>query len=78
MNLAASGMLETDTIIQYLRMLVHGEALRQFDVLSSVVESMETLNVSYIIKGLALYLPPANSLSKQKRAIRRGMKNCAV
>ena len=40
MNLAATGMLETVTKIQYLRTLVCGEALHQFDLL----EMTETLN----------------------------------
>ena len=37
MNLAASGTLETSAKIQYLRTVVHGEALRQFDSLSADV-----------------------------------------
>ena len=40
---------------------------------------METLNVEYIIKGLALYFPHVNSLSKQKHAMRRGTrKRCGL
>ena len=35
---------------------------------------METLNVDYIIRGLAQYSPLVKFLSKQKRAMRRGMK----
>ena len=38
MNLAESGMLEVDTEFQYLCTLVRGEALRQFELLSSDVE----------------------------------------
>ena len=55
-------------------MLVRGDALRQFDLLSADTEMTETLNVEYIIKGLALYFPPVNSLSKQNRAVCRAMK----
>ena len=33
MTLTETGMLEMDAKIQYLRMLVRGEALRQFDLL---------------------------------------------
>ena len=51
-----------DTKIQYLRTLVHGEVLRQFDLLYADIENTETLNVDYYIKGLALYLPPMNYL----------------
>ena len=72
--LAALGMLEAGSKYQYLCTIVRGEALRQFDSLSADVESAEILNVDYIIRGLAQYFPPVNSLSKQKRAMRRGMK----
>ena len=46
----------------------------QFDLLSADVGGSETLNVDYIIKGLAQYFPPVNLLSKQKRSIRHEMK----
>ena len=48
--------------------------LHQFDSLSADVESTETLDVDYIIMGLAHYITPVDSLSKQKRAMRHGMK----
>ena len=32
------------------------------------------LYMDYLLKGLAWYFPPVNSLSKQKRAMRRCMK----
>ena len=35
MTLAASGTLEMDTNIQYLCTIVHGEVLRQFDLISA-------------------------------------------
>ena len=57
MTLAASGMLDTGTKIQYLCSLVRGEALRQFDLLSADVESTQTSNVEDIMKGLAQYFP---------------------
>ena len=53
MTLAASGTMEADAKYQYLRTLVRGEALHQFDLLSADVEGTQTLNVDYIIKGLA-------------------------
>ena len=64
MNLAASGTLEVGAKTQHPCTLVRGEALHQFDSLSADVESMENLNVDYIIRGLAQYFPPVNSLSK--------------
>ena len=53
-TLAASGMLDIGAKIQYLCTLIHGEPLRQFESLSADVESMDTLNVEFIIEGLAL------------------------
>ena len=79
MTFGASGMLEAGAKIQYLGTLFRGESLRQFDSLSANVQIMQTLNVDDIIKGLAQYFSPVNSLSKQKRAMRRGMKkSCAL
>ena len=73
-NLAASGTLEAGAKYQYFCTLVRGEALRQFDLLYADIEMTQTLTVEDIIRGLAQYLPPVNSLSKQKRAMRRGTK----
>ena len=56
--LAASGMLEVGAKYQYLRTLVRGEVLCQFDLLSSDVESVETLNIDYIIRVLSQYAFP--------------------
>ena len=78
MNPVAIGTLDMGVKIQYLCMLVHGEALSRFDSLSADVESTETLNVEYIINVLELYFFHVNSLSKQKRVMRCGMKKHAV
>ena len=78
MTNAGTGMLEMDVKIQYLSTLVCGEVLRQFDLLSTDMENIETLNVDYGIKGLALYFFPVNLLSNQKRMMFRGMKKSAV
>ena len=78
MTLAASGTPEAGAKYQYLCTLVHGEALHQLDLLSADVEFKGTLNVDYIIRGLAQYFPPVNYLSKKKRAMQRGMKNRAA
>ena len=43
MTCAATRKIETEANIQYLRTLVRGEALRQFDVLSADVNDIETL-----------------------------------
>ena len=51
MTLAATGTLEIDAKIQYLRTLIRGEALCQFDLVSADIENTETLNVDYYIRG---------------------------
>ena len=45
MILAETGTLEMDTKIQYISMLVCGELLRQFDLLATDVEIIESSNV---------------------------------
>ena len=56
MTLAVTEMLETEEKVQYICTLVCGEALRQFDLLSSDVKNTETpLDVDYLLKGLAWY-----------------------
>ena len=76
-TLAVTRTVDIDVKIHYLCTLPHGEAFSQFDLLSTDMENTETLNVDYYIKGLALYFPPLNFLSKQRRAMRRGMKKNA-
>ena len=65
MTLVASGPLESGAKYKHLRTLVCGEALCQFDSLSADVEGTETLNIDYIIRGLAQYFSPVDSLSKK-------------
>ena len=74
MTLTASGTLEAGAKLQYVRTLVRREVLRWFDLLSADVESTETLDVDYIIWGLAQYFYHVNFLSKQKHEMRHGMK----
>ena len=76
MTLEAAGTLETEAKVWYICTLVRGEALRQFDLVSADAKNTETLlYVDYLLKGLAWYFFLLNSLSKQKRAMRRCMKN---
>ena len=58
MILAASGTLEAGVKYKYLHTIVRGEEWHQFDLLSAEVEVIETLNIDYIITGLAKYPPP--------------------
>ena len=74
MTIRATGTLEIDVMIQYLCKIVHGEELRQFDLLSADVANKGSLNLGYYIQGLALHFPTVNSISKQKRVMRRGIK----
>ena len=50
-------MLMRGTQIQYICTLVRGEALHQFDSLSTDIEGMNPLSEKTIVLGLALYFP---------------------
>ena len=69
-NIAEIGTLDMGANIHHLLTLVSEEASHQFDSLSVEMEITETLNVEYIIKGLALYFNQVNYLSKQERTVR--------
>ena len=51
LTIAASGTLEAGVKYTYLRTLVWGEVLRQFDLLSADLEGTENPNIDYIIRG---------------------------
>ena len=72
-TLEASGMLQDAAKIQYLRMLVRGEALRQFGMMYADFESSTPLTLEAIF-GIGYIHFLVNALSKQKRAIRRGIR----
>ena len=61
MMLYASGTLAENANIQYLRTVLFGEALRQFETLCAkfVSTTMENLNIS--ILGLGTYLFPVHA-----------------
>ena len=52
MNIAASGMMGKDVKAKYLRTLVRGEVLLQFDSIYDDVEGTDPLTVENIILGL--------------------------
>ena len=69
------GTIKTESKVQYICMLVRGEALHQFDLLYVDVENKNSsLDVDYLLNGLAWYFLPVNSLSKKKRAMHCCMK----
>ena len=73
-TLVAPGTLDMGAKNQYLLTLILGEALCKFDLLSTDMIGAYALNVEAIILGLSLYFTPVNLRSKQKRAMRRGMR----
>ena len=74
-TLEASGTLSDGTKIQYLRMLVHGEALNQLDMLSVGVGIATTEHLILILLGLGTYFFTVIAMSKQKCVMRCGMRN---
>ena len=62
MTIKASGTLVDITKIKYLRTLVHGEVLRQFEMFSDEVRSTNSEKLRSIILGLGTYFPPVNVL----------------
>ena len=57
-TLAATGTIETEAKVQYLRTLLRGGALHQFDLLYADVKNTETrLYADDLLKGLAWYPP---------------------
>ena len=77
-NLKTSGMLLANAKIQNLCTLVHGEVLRQFDLLSLKVGSKTLENLKNIILGLVAYFFPANVLSRKKRSTHCGTKKPCI
>ena len=72
--LEASGPLSVSTNIQYLCMLLHGEALHKVDTLSVEVVINTITHLNHIFVGLVVYFFPINALSKQNHTIRRVMR----
>ena len=75
MTLKASGMLHNLANIQYLCMIVSAEVLRQFDTLSSDVESSTPLILEAIVLRLGMYFFPVNAMSKKNCAMCRKIRN---
>ena len=55
--------------LQYIRTILHIEALGRFYTLCDQLVSMNTTHLNLIFLGLGMYFPPVNTLSKKKRAM---------
>ena len=73
-TLETSGTLKAGEKIQYLHKLVRREALHYFVVFYDKVESDNPETLKSIIFGLGMHVFPFNGLSKQKCAMRCGMR----
>ena len=67
MTLGASGTIKANVKLQYLRTLLCGEALPQFDILCDQVRIMIMAHFNQVIFGLGTYFYPVNSLSKKTK-----------
>ena len=74
-TLEAPGTLDDGAKIQYLCMIVHGEALNKLDMLSVGVGIATTEHLNLIILGLGTYFFTVIAMSKQKCVMRHGMMN---
>ena len=77
-TLDTSGMFVSSSDIQYLCTLVRGRELHQFYTLSDELRSTTSENLKSNILGLSTYFFLVNALSKQNRAMRRGMRKLRV
>ena len=60
--------------INYLCKILCGEALQEFNELTSHNSGMENSHLKHIQEGLLGYFFPINSLSKKKRVMRRAIR----
>ena len=74
MMLRYSGTLSANANLQYLRILLCGEVLCQFDTLCAQVVITTIAHLNQVILSLCTYFSPVNFLSKEKRMMRRGMR----
>ena len=69
-TLAATGNIETEANLQYLRTIFQVRALSPFESRFADVKNIDkSLNVDFLLKGLAWYFFCVNALSKQKCAM---------
>ena len=73
MELEVSGIITSNTKLQFLCNLLFGKSLCKFETLCLKIWSMTMTHLNQVILGLGLYSPPLNEFPKQKRAMRCGM-----
>ena len=73
-----NGTTKAPVRINYLRTMLHGKSLREFDERALSVNFTDN-HLKHITEGLLEYFPPLNEISKYKRAMRREMcKPCHI
>ena len=75
MTLNALGRLAATPKLQYLRKILHEEALHQFDTLCAQLGRMTIAHSNRALLGLGTYFPHMNALSKENRTMCRVMRN---
>ena len=69
-----TGTTSVSGTIKYIRTMLHGESLREFDELASQNNGMASYHLKHITDSLLGYIPPINALSKKKRTMHRAMR----
>ena len=69
-----SGTMSATGKINYLRTLIHGEEIQEFDELTSQNTGTSNAHLNFIKEGLLGHFFQINALSKQKRAMHRAMR----
>ena len=62
-----TGTMSANRKIHFLRNLLHGEALREFDDLAGQVAGTTNVHLKYIKEGLLRYFSPISTITKQNR-----------
>ena len=75
MTLDALGTLASNEKLKYLRTLLIGEALHQFDDFCAQFLSTTMAHFNQVILGLGAYFFPVNAFSIHKHVMRRVMSN---
>ena len=73
MMLEASGTLASNMKLQYIRKILRGDALCQFDTLCDQVVSMTMAHLIQVILGLCTYFFPVNVSYKKNCAMHLGI-----